>query len=82
MLPKLTTHVAASVLALSLATSITSPAPAIAETAAIQAEPAKVRYRTEQIEGLDIAYREAGAPYARRCSCSTAFPPRRICSAT
>lgn len=62
MLPKLTTHVAASVLALSLATSITSPAPAVAETAAIKAETAKVRYRTEQIEGLDIAYREAGDP--------------------
>ena len=62
MLPKLTTLVATSVLALSLATSITSPAPAVAKTTAIHAESAKVRYRAEQIEGLDIAYREAGDP--------------------
>lgn len=62
MLPQLTTHVAASILALSLATSITSPAPAVAKTTAIHAESAKVRYRAEQIEGLDIAYREAGDP--------------------
>jgi pimeloyl-ACP methyl ester carboxylesterase len=62
MLPRLTTLVAASALALGFATSVAGPAPAVAETTAIRAELAQVRYRTEQIEGLDIAYREAGDP--------------------
>ena len=62
MLPRLTTLVTASALALSLAASAAFPVPAVAETTAIQAAPAHVRYRTEHIEGLDIAYREAGDP--------------------
>lgn len=62
MLPRLATVAAASALALSLAMSEAFPVPAIAETTAIRAERTQVRYRTERIEGLDIAYREAGDP--------------------
>lgn len=62
MLSKRTTLVAASAFVLSLATFAVSPLPAVAETTAMHAEPAEVRYRSEQIEGLDIAYREAGDP--------------------
>ncbi|TVR97111.1 MAG: alpha/beta hydrolase [Rhodospirillales bacterium] len=62
MLSRITTLVTASALALSLATSAAFLVPAAAETTAIGAERLQVRYRTEQIEGLDIAYREAGDP--------------------
>ena len=42
----------------------------------------KVAYRTVNIDGLDIFYREAGPKDAPTSCCCTASRPPRICSAT
>ena len=39
-----------------------------------------VAFRTIQIDGLSIFYREAGAKNARRFCCCTDFRRRRACS--
>ena len=37
-------------------------------------------YRTIQVDGLSIFYREAGRKTRQRFCCCTGFPPRRGCS--
>ena len=41
-----------------------------------------VHYRTAAVGGVDVFYREAGPDSGPSCSCCTASPPPRACSAT
>ena len=57
-IPKST--ITATVLALVLAAPVIAPSPAIAVDARLTVQPADISYSTETINGLKIAYREAG----------------------
>ena len=52
----------AGALALGFAISLGLPIPAFAVDAAASCQTIQVNYRSEVIDGLDIAYREAGDP--------------------
>lgn len=62
MIPTLKSLIQAGAIALAFAAPLAMPSPLFAVDAAAAIEMTEVRFRTEQIDGVEIAYREAGDP--------------------